>query len=582
MGNSRTPIALRAALSTAIPVLIGWAAGDIGAGLMGTIGAFTSRFGLDRPYLNRGVQLAVVAISLAVAVTLGAWAASVPWAGVLVVSAVAVIAVWLCNALAVGPPGAYIFVVACAAGIGASAAHLAPWRIGLLVLAGGAIAWVVQMADALLDFRKPERAAVAATADAVAAYLDDVGSADERQARHRAATALHRSWSVLVSYQPVDPSRPGTLQRLRATNHALHVLFSQAMAAGSAADGAADRARALGRLELDPATIVDRADRVPLGAPSTGSRLRHAVAAGSHVRHVMARVAIGVPIAGGIAALLGISHAYWAMAAAVLVLHLGADRARTLRRGAQRLLGTWLGLGLAAAVLATHPQGWWLALVLALLSFAIEMLVVRNYTLACVFITATALTIGSAGHRVDVSDLLLARGLDTAIGCAVGAIVFLATVRYQEATRLLDATADTLAAIATTSEVIADTDALALRARAARRDLQVITLAMTDAGDAALSGSPRQRQAAERAWPVVLATEHLAYRTVAACWAMERGGPTGDSLFAPAGVEVYVASLRALAQAVHDAGPPRAPIDAPAFVADEMTALYGSLARENG
>lgn len=33
---------------------------------------------------------------------------------------------WLCNALNVGPPGAYVFVVACAAGIGVSASHLSP------------------------------------------------------------------------------------------------------------------------------------------------------------------------------------------------------------------------------------------------------------------------------------------------------------------------------------------------------------------------------------------------------------------------------------------------------------------------
>ena len=34
----------------------------------------------------------------------------------------------------------------------------------------------------------------------------------------------------------------------------------------------------------------------------------------------MLRVAIGVPIAGAIASMLGVGRAYWAMAAAVLVL----------------------------------------------------------------------------------------------------------------------------------------------------------------------------------------------------------------------------------------------------------------------
>ena len=140
--QGRWPLGIRAAVSTATPVIVGCAAGDAAAGLIATLGAFTTRYGGGRPYLNRAIQLAVIAVSLAAAVALGVWAAQVPWVGALTVSAIGVPAVLLCNALAVGPPGAYIFVVACAAGIGVSAAHLAPWRIGLLVLAGGAVAWV--------------------------------------------------------------------------------------------------------------------------------------------------------------------------------------------------------------------------------------------------------------------------------------------------------------------------------------------------------------------------------------------------------------------------------------------------------
>ena len=110
------------------------AAGDVAAGLIATLGAFTSRYGGGRPYLNRAIQLAVIAVSLAAAVALGVWAAQVPCVGVLTVSAIGVAAVLLCDALAVGPPGAYIFVVACAAGIGIGCAPgpLADWpaRVG--------------------------------------------------------------------------------------------------------------------------------------------------------------------------------------------------------------------------------------------------------------------------------------------------------------------------------------------------------------------------------------------------------------------------------------------------------------------
>ena len=199
----RWQFALRAAFCVAVPVLIGWAAGDTAAGMMATIGAFTSLYGSGRPYVNRAVHLGVVATSFSIVVALGNWASRLPWVGVLTVSLLAMAAVLVCNALSVGPPGAYMFVLACAAGIGVGAEHLTWWYIGLLVAAGGAFAWLVHMSGAVLNFRGPEKSAVGAAAEAVARYLDAIGSPDEESSRRQAAAALHQSWNVLVTFQSV-------------------------------------------------------------------------------------------------------------------------------------------------------------------------------------------------------------------------------------------------------------------------------------------------------------------------------------------------------------------------------------------
>jgi uncharacterized membrane protein YccC len=584
-GDGRWPIALRAAISTAIPVAVGWAAGNVGSGLIATLGAFTSRFGSGRPYLNRGVQLAVVAVALAAAVSVGSWAAQVIWFGVAVVSAVAVASVWLCNALAVGPPGAYVFVLACAAGLGVSAAHLEPWQVGALVLAGGAVAWLAQMASALGGPRRPERSAVTAAGAAVADYIEAVGSPREQAARHRAATALHRSWNVLINFQPVDRPTDDTLRDLRAANHALHVLFADSMStAGSgstpAPDGA-DTARGIASLQLAPETVSARdPDRIPLGRPSAVILLSRALRPGSHVRHVMVRVGIAAPLAGAAATLLGIGHAYWAIAAAVLVLHQGADRSRTLRRGAERLVGTWVGLALAGGIMWLHPQGLWLALILAVLQFVIEMLVVRNYGLASVFITAAALTIATGTRQVDVAEVLLARGSDTLVGCAVGVAVFLVTSRFQESTRLVESIADTVDAVAVTSAHLAAPDTATLPARAARRDLQLAAVTMRDAADAAEAGSVQQRATALRLAPVVTATEHLAYRTIAACWAMENH--TSDPLLGADDADAYRAQLHRLATALRQGATPPEIRDAPAFLTADATALSEAARQDTG
>lgn len=563
----RLGLATRTAISAALPILIGVAVGDVGAGLIATLGAFTARFGGDRPYLNRGAQLAVIALSLAAAVTVGAWAAQTAWTAVTAVSLVALVAVWLCAALAVGPPGAYIFVLVCAAGVGVSGSHLPPWHIGLLVLAGGAISWVVQMLPALADFRRPEKTAVAAAGAAVAGYLE----APDSETRRAAAEALHRAWTVLVTYQPRETRPAGSVNRLRHTNHALHVLFTDGMRATATGSTIPDdwvrTAGSLAAGEVAPESVVAPvAPRPALRPPGVGARLADALRPGSQTVWVLRRVVIAVPLAGVAAAGLGLGHIYWAMAAAVLVLHLGADRTATLQRGGQRLVGTWAGLGLAAAILAIHPQGLWLALVVPALQFLVELLVVRNYLWATVFITATALTISSGAHQVDAGPLLLDRGVDTAIGCAIGVLVYLLSAGRQEADRLAEALASTLEHTAAATEH--------LEVRRARRDLQLSIIALGTAYDAAVAGPHRHRDVAARLARAVAAAEHLGYLTVAASWAAEHGrtDPLLDD-----DTTTYVATLRGLAAAVRSAVPPPGTDCVPAVVRADVAAVADTL-----
>lgn len=548
----RWPFALRAGICMAVPVLVGWLAGDTTAGLIATIGGFTSLYGSGRPYLNRGGYLAVIVVCFAAAVALGDWASSAPWLGVLTVTMIAAVATLVCHALSVGPPGAYMVVLACAAGTGTPATlHLSPGHHAALVLAGGTFAWLVHMSGALIRPRGPEKAAVAAAAAAVAAYIE-TPSADTR---HRAALLLHTAWVTLVTYQPVQPKPDQTLYRLRVVNRRLHVLFAEAMRAsdmGAPApqDGAA-LARHLASVPADAVTDEHGAEGIPLGRPSALQLLRRAVRPGAVSLQLAARVAIAVAISGVIAVLISqaltMTHAYWAMAAAVLMLHQGFDWQRTVARGVERTLGTWLGLGVAGAILALHPQGLWLVLVIGTLQFIIEMYVVRNYTLAVVFITPAALTIASGGQPVDnLGELLLTRGSDTLIGCAVALAVYWASRRLRHPTGLRNAITATLDAVTATVPHLAADDATSPAARTDRRDLQLRAMELLPAYDASVGGSAAQRAGAERMWPTVVATEQLAYRTLAACWGAERDGAT------EAGAEAAADTAAALSEQAND------------------------------
>jgi len=210
------------------------------------------------------------------------------------------------------------------------------------------------------------------------------------------------------------------------------------------------------------------------------------------------------------------------MAAAVLILHQGLDWMRSLQRGIERMIGTLAGLILAGGILVAHPQGLWLVATLMLVQFIIEMVVVRNYSLAVVFITAAALTIASGGHPVpDTGHMLWVRGVDTFIGCMTGlAILALTSPRSveiripQELVRMLTTLKKVLAHIA-------NGDVENHAAKRARRDLQHRTITLLQAYDAGVGATPWHRDAAERSWPTVSAAQRLAYRVLSVCWSLE-------------------------------------------------------------
>lgn len=228
-GPGRWPGGLRAAGCMGAPVLVGWLAGDLTAGLTATLGGFTALYGSGRPYRNRAALLAVIGVSLAAAVGLGIWAASITIVGVLTVAAIATVATLLCNSLEVGPPGAYQFALVCAVGTGLHASHQNPFRVALLVLAGAGFAWAAHMTGALFGARQPENTAVRSAGLAVAAYIDSVGNGGCDAARHQAASAMYQAWATLVSRQPRHRAPSPTVRQLQERSRQIHMLFADAM-----------------------------------------------------------------------------------------------------------------------------------------------------------------------------------------------------------------------------------------------------------------------------------------------------------------------------------------------------------------
>ncbi len=581
----RWPFALRAAVSMGAPVAIGWWMGDMPAGMMATIGGFTALYGNDRPFLNRAIHLGCIAIAFALVVSIGVSSAAVPWLVVPVVTAIAMVAAFLCSALRVGPPGAYLFTLACAAGTAMGAEHLLWWHVGGLVLAGGALAWLLHMSGALIAPRGPETLALKNAAKAVGDFLMAAGTPRVDAARHQAAFALHQSWTTLVG-QPVRPSPDGTLSRLRAEGRELHMIFARAidaMATGELIPASAiELVRSIGAQSIRSSDVTDPR-HVPLGRVSGWQLLREGLQPGAQPLEIGIRVGIASAISGLVGWAINLDHAYWTIAAAVLMLYQGLDWATTLQRGIQRVGGTLVGTLLAGAILGLHPEGLWIALIMMVLQFVIEMLVLRNYGLAVVFITAVALTIASGGHPVaDIPHLLWARAVDTVIGCAVGLLVFVVAVRRSGTATVSQELFRSWAAIDLVARFLAKGEADGREARAARRNLQHRTILLLQSFDAGIGSGFQHRAVAERLWPAVVATQRLAYRLLAAAWQIEEASANGRNvavakdLFGEDGARNLHTSLSNIMRAVRNGAEPPAP-EAPLFIKAEMGLLVRSL-----
>ncbi|MBD8044852.1 FUSC family protein [Arthrobacter sp. Sa2BUA2] len=137
------------------------------------------------------------------------------------------------------------------------------------------------------------------------------------------------------------------------------------------------------------------------------------------VWHDAALYAVAAAAAGSVASALGIGHNYWAMVAATVPLA-GATLRNRIHRGLQRLLGTFGGLLVTAAILLAALAPWQLVLVIAVLQFGAEMFIARQYALAQVVITPLALISTELAHPSDPAILIQDRAVETVIGAVVG------------------------------------------------------------------------------------------------------------------------------------------------------------------
>lgn len=145
---------------------------------------------------------------------------------------------------------------------------------------------------------------------------------------------------------------------------------------------------------------------------------------GAGERWLVVRVA-AVATIGTVVSMIWVdpSRAYWTVAAGIAVIGLSTVPNHSFARGLHRTLGTLVGAAVYLLIAPLAQLPWAFVLLLPALQFVIELVVVRNYGLALVFITPLVLFIaGAATGSSDHFATALERLVDTAFGSALAMV----------------------------------------------------------------------------------------------------------------------------------------------------------------
>ncbi|MEU5580839.1 FUSC family protein [Streptomyces huasconensis] len=522
-------------VANAIPNLTLLALGRLDLVMYTMAGSFCALYAHHLPYAARARALAWVVAGMTAGVAVALVTASLTNSAAVLVAAGAVLAAaqkTLCDATRIGPPGHLIFTFI------SSATLFAPQTLGqvpghlALTLAGGAVAWLVGMAPALLRPHGPERRATARALRAAAAYADaaedaggtESGAAAER-ARAAAAGAVHAAWQSLLATGTWSAGARGAGARSVEARRALARLVvraEEALAHPAAADPAALRSWAAGLRGTGavphPADVRpgERDELLGLAAElaGPGMPLWRRLTPGSPLLPIALRTAVGCALAGYGSLALGIGRPYWALVTAASLYQ--ANVTLTWNRGVQRVVGNLVGVLAFAAIAPFAHLGHAELIVSCLaLAFGAEALISRNYWLGSVCVTPMALLVTEFARFQQPGELILDRVVDTLVGAVLGvAAAVLVTNR-----RAADQIEQAVEAVERAREA-AEAD---LAAVSARRRLTAALVDLRAAADAA-AGEWWQRALPEQR---VIAAERAGHRTLAATVRLQSGGGRG-------------------------------------------------------
>ncbi|MFJ7471563.1 FUSC family protein [Peribacillus frigoritolerans] len=552
--------ALSAGIAAALPVLIGLLFGNLAYGLLAGIGGFTYLYVFNQPYHQRAKKIFFVMVGLALSVVLGTLLAPYQLGTAIMMGIIGASVFFIFGALKITGPSAVFFVLCFALATGMPVDQsLAPLRGGL-VLIGGALSWIICMLGWFFNPHGPESLAVEKVYRELGAFFDSMGTEAFNKARQGTVLAIkHAEDTLLAGFSNRRSS--DELKRLYLLNEHANAIFLDALeislnkmivmppelgqSVHALADSIASKTKNKRKI-LQPDQITEEAEDLfmkiynadaimnepvqkidqtaTISKPSLKTIFLGAFDKNSIVFLSSVRYGTILTIAAIIAYSADFNRSYWIPLSCAAVMS-GPTIIATIHRAVQRTFGTVIGLLIASLILAAVHNEFFIVLIILFLTFITELFIVRNYGLAAMFFTPSALIMAEyASQNYDFGFFATVRITDIVVGSLIGLVGSLVLGSRSASSLLNHLIAKTIRSqgqLLLMAFSKKDND-LAIDESSERNKMQTNMVNLLMIYNASLGEIFKNKARLESLWPVIFSIEQLGYYLNASLKSFER------------------------------------------------------------
>lgn len=453
------------AICTGVPMIFGLIFNQALWSSLGALGSFAFLYVTKETYYRRAKKIFGIVIGFTVIVFLGTLIAPYPLLAIALLGCIGAIVTFTFGVLRIPGPAAIFFVLIYLVSVSMPFDQGAAMERALIIFISGCFSWLVSMILAPFDFNGPETRTLKELYMVVAEFSSSIGTEQVSNKRYKVVNCMMEAHETLMSayipwkesvvfykvslfYEYANRLFLGFLRLSYQNQGIIPQEFTQIIQTiAKEINLKKTKRKSLVtnlKVEIDNVLktiskeeqekykklieILYEIDKVMnLGSEelnnqrigrkrSKKTRIKEALRKESIVLNRAIRYGVILAIASAVSYILPFYKPYWLSLTCASVM-LGATIMSTMNRAIERCVGTFIGLGLAAFILSLKPEGYLFILFSMLLSATIEFLIVKNYAIATIFITANAILLAeNKAPNLDPIVFINARFIHVIIG----------------------------------------------------------------------------------------------------------------------------------------------------------------------